>query len=88
MSQKMTVAAIAHRLRATREALQLTPSQFADGAGIKRNTYSQWEAAKGRPQLDQAMALCAKYRLTLDWIYFGNTDGLPMNLAREIAYAA
>lgn len=88
MSQKTSIAAIAHRLRVTREALQLTPSQFADGAGIKRNTYSQWEAAKGRPQLDQAMALCQKYRLTLDWIYFGVADGLPLNLAREVAYVA
>jgi transcriptional regulator with XRE-family HTH domain len=85
MPKSMTIEAIADRLAKTRKALGLTPSEFADGAGIKRNTYSQWESAKGRPQIDQAIALCKKYGLTLDWIYFGTPDGLPLRLAREVA---
>lgn len=88
MVKNMSIDAIAHRLKITREAMEMTKSEFADKAGIARNTYSQWEGAKGRPSLDQAIALCLRHGLTLDWIYFGNGEGLPLRLARGVGLVA
>lgn len=88
MPQDKTLQAIARRLELTREALGLSQSEFADKAGIARNTYNQWEKGKGRPQLDGAIALCSTYNLTLDWIYFGEMAGLPYQVAQKLVTAA
>ena len=88
MTSDKTLQAIAHRLEQTRSALGLTQSEFADKAGIARNTYNQWEKGKGRPQLDGAIALCSTYNLTLDWIYFGQMSGLPYQVAQKLVSAA
>jgi DNA-binding XRE family transcriptional regulator len=88
MNSEKTLQAIAHRLERTREALGLSQSEFADKAGIARNTYNQWEKGKGRPQLDGAIALCTAYGLTLDWIYFGQMAGLPYQTAQKLVTAA
>jgi transcriptional regulator with XRE-family HTH domain len=82
------IAAIAHRLRATRESLGLKPSEVCRAAGIAPNTYSQWESATGRPSLDQAMKLCDVFGVTLDWIYRGNRTGLPFQLASALTSKA
>lgn len=81
-----SVQSIAKRLRATRAALDdIKQAQFADGAGIARNTYNQWEKAKGRPSLDDAIKLADAYGLTLDWIYLGDASGLPLRIASRLA---
>jgi DNA-binding XRE family transcriptional regulator len=88
MSVRSSLPEIAKRLELTRTVLQLSQSEFADRAGIARNTYNQWEKAKGRPQLDGAMALCEAHGLTLDWIYFGEKSGLSYALAQKLNTAA
>ena len=81
---KRQLAQIAHRLRASQEALGLKSAEVCRMTGIKPNTYSQWLGAKGRPQLDEAMRLCDTFGYTLDWIYFGDPSGLPMGLASKL----
>ena len=73
--------AIAARLRATREAFGLGQNEFARRAGIASNTYNQYEQAKNLPRLDFANQLCDTYGITLDWIYRGDTAGLPLQIA-------
>lgn len=81
---------IAERLELTREALELTPSQFADEAGIGRSTYSNWvpkgnkTGERTRPGLPEAIKLCKRYHLTLDWIYLGRREALSYALMRKI----
>lgn len=82
-----SVQGIAHRLKATREALGLTQSEFCDLAGVARNTYNQWEKGVSRPELDKAMLLCEAHGLTLDWIYRGAVSHLPYALASKITPA-
>lgn len=82
-----SVAAIAARLIATREALGLNQAAFCTEAGIARNTYNQWEKAINRPQLDYAIQLCEKFGLTLDWIYRGIPSRLPHDIAMQLAAA-
>lgn len=76
---------IAKRLRATRDALDLSQVALCKAAGIKQSTYNQWERGKGRPCLDDAIKLCDALALTLDWIYFGDASGLPLRIASKIA---
>jgi len=80
----LSIDAIAHRLKATRLALGLNQVEFCKRAGIPTNTYNQYEKAKGRPSLDMALALCAAYKITLDWIYRGDASGLPHGIARSL----
>lgn len=77
--------AIARRLRATRAALAADNQQeFGDRAGISQSNYSQYENGHKRPSIDNAIALCDTYNLTLDWIYRGDPSGLPYKLANAI----
>lgn len=77
--------AIAARLRATREAFGLGQNEFARRAGIASNTYNQYEQAKNIPRLDFANQLCDTYGITLDWIYRGDTSGLPLQIANLLS---
>ncbi len=78
----MTMVKIGERLRLTRACYGLTQGEFAEGAGIARHTYNQYENGKKRPSLETATALCDAYGLTLDWIFHGRVEGLPHQLAR------
>ena len=79
---------IAARLIASREALGLSQADLCRRAGIARNTYNQWETAKGPPRIDQAMKLCDALGYTLDWIYRGDPSGLPYQMASSLAGAS
>ena len=76
--------AIGRRLQLTRRALGLTPGTFASGAGIPKNTYSQYESGTRTPALLFAVKLCDRFELTLDWIYRGDPSGLKYTLAEQI----
>lgn len=78
------VPAIAERLLQLRIALDMTQSEFCQVAGIAANTYNQWERGKGRPELDKAMNLCDAFSVTLDWLYRGETAGLPYGIAAKL----
>lgn len=82
------VQGIARRLKAAREAMGITAAELCRRTGIAPNTYSQWEAAKGRPELDQAKKLCKSLRWTLDYIYLGDPSGLPHGLAVKLGVGA
>ena len=83
-SSPTSIAQIAFRLRSTREALELTPTELCKQVGIRTNTWSQWENGKGRPELDKGLLLCDKLGVTLDWIYRGDPGGLPVRIASKL----
>ena len=76
--------AIADRLVATREALELRPVDVCRRLGVEANTLSQWESGDRRPNLDDMIRYCAEFRVTLDWIYLGDPSGLPLALAQKL----
>lgn len=79
-------ATIGARLRAVREALGYeNQKDFADKAGISPTAYNNWEVGYKRIGVDMAARLCSTYRITLDWIYFGDASGLPGNVAAKLA---
>lgn len=75
---------IAERLIAVRLANELEQSELCQSLNIQPNTYSQWESGKKRPNLDDAMRLCERFGVTLDWIYRGDPSGLPLRHADAI----
>lgn len=78
------MSAIGKRLELTRQVYGLAQGDFCAKAKIAPNTYNQYERGKKRPTVENAIALCDTYDLTLDWIYRGDPSGLRYNLADAI----
>lgn len=77
---------IAERLKWHREEIMgMGQVEYARSFGFKRGAYSLWEAGTHRLSLDGALALRNKYKLSLDFMYEGIDDALPMTL--RIAWA-
>lgn len=74
-------ADIAERLKWHREAVMgMKQDEYAVSIGHKRSALSLWEAGTHRLSLDGALALRNKYGLSLDFMYEGIDDALPMTL--------
>lgn len=74
-------ADIAERLRWHRDEITgLTQKDYAEKIGTKRPAYSQWEAGLQRLSLNGALSLRRTYGLSLDFLYEGIDDALPMTL--------
>ncbi len=76
--------AVGERLALTRSAFGLSQGAFAESAGIADNTYNQYEQGVRLPLVENALKLCERFDLTLDWIYRGDPSGLKYNLAERI----
>lgn len=79
-----SIDAMAARLKLTRAALGLSQAELCRRADLSRNTYNQWERGHGRPDVHYAMRLCDAFGITLDWIYRGQTFGLPSAVAEMV----
>lgn len=80
-SKPRPYADIAERLKWHREdVLGLKQAEYAESIGVKRSALSLWEAGTHRLSLDGALALRNKYGLSLDFMYEGVDDALPMTL--------
>ena len=71
---------IAERIKWHRDTVGLNQADYAASIGVKRSALSLWEAGTHRLSLDGALALRNKYGLSLDFMYEGIDDALPMTL--------
>lgn len=71
---------IAARIRWHRDLLGMTQKEYAEKIGQKRATINNWESGDYRLSLDGALALRKTYGLSLDFMYEGIADALPMTL--------
>jgi transcriptional regulator with XRE-family HTH domain len=78
---------IGERLRLLREVVGLDQRSFADRAGLAQSTYNQYEMGVRRPAIENAIALCEAYNVSLDWIYRGDLGGLRHQLALALSAA-
>ena len=77
--------AIGRRLLLTRQALGIdAQGEFARRAGIGVTAYNQYEMGRKRPSIENAVALCDAYHLTLDWLYRGDPSGLTYELGAAL----
>jgi len=75
---------VARRLMQLRELLDLDQVSFGERAGISQPRLSQYETGTRILSLRAALALCAAYRISLDWLYFGDPSGLPHWMAIKL----
>lgn len=81
MDGKKPYADIGLRLRWHRDLLGLDQAQFVKPMpSVKRAAYSNWEAGSTRLSLNGALEIRRTYGLSLDFMYEGNSDALPMSL--------
>lgn len=73
---------IAERLKWHRDLEGLSQLDYAATINTKRPAYSLWEAGTHRLSLDGALALRKRYKLSLDFMYEGIDDALPMTLRK------
>lgn len=79
-----SATAIGQRMLLTREALRLQQNEFAQIAGMLPNHLSEVEAGNKGIGIDKVRALKDAFGITLDWVYDGDMDGLPLKLANTI----
>lgn len=67
-----------------RNLLGLTQTEYVEKAGLKRAAVNNYESGDYQIGLSAARALRATYGLSLDFIYEGIADALPMNLRNAL----
>lgn len=77
-------ADIAARIKWHRNLEGLNQNDYAASANIKRSQLSNWETGQQRISIDGAMELRRTYGLSLDFIYEGIEDALPMTLRQAL----
>ena len=77
-----SIEAIADRLKRTREAMGFyNQAEWCRLVGIDTNAWNNYEKARNRISIDQAIKVCQATGVTTDWIYRGlMTAGLPANV--------
>jgi len=71
---------IAERLRWHRALEGMDQRDYAAKAGLKRSQLSNWESGDYRLSIDGARAIRKTYGLSLDFLYEGIDEALPMTL--------
>lgn len=75
---------IANRIKWHRALEGLKQEEYAERAGIKRSQLSNWESGQQRVSIDGALHLRQTYGLSLDFIYAGIDDTLPLALRQAL----
>lgn len=67
-----------------RHLLGFTQKEYAERAGLKRAALNNYESGDFQVGLSAARALRKTYGLSLDFIYEGEAEALPMNLRKAL----
>ncbi len=74
------------RLIATREVLNLKQVEMATRTKITPAALNHYETGKRPIDIAYAIDLCDRFKLTLDWLYRGDTSNLPKTLAVQVEH--
>lgn len=66
-----------NRLKMARQALGLSQKDLYDALGVGASTWHNWETGKRGPDPFVMVGLTKLHGIMLDWIYVGDTNGLP-----------
>jgi transcriptional regulator with XRE-family HTH domain len=69
---------IGDRLRWHRDLLGLSQDDYSKLIQTERPIYSHWETGRSRLSLDGALRIREKHGLTLDFLYTGDDNTLPL----------
>lgn len=76
---------IGQRLQALRETTGMSKTEFAAFCGFNYTRYVNWETGHRRMLPDEAVVLCEKLGVTLDFIYRGIEAQLPHSLVMALS---
>ncbi|KQI66947.1 hypothetical protein AN189_17980 [Loktanella sp. 3ANDIMAR09] len=79
-NDKYPYAEIGRRLRVLRETTGMNKADYAAICGYNYTRYINWESGHRRMMPDDAIILCEKFGVTLDFIYRGIEAQLPHSL--------
>lgn len=80
---------ISSRLIETRKALGFAEqAAFARELGIAKNTWNAFETGERRISAGAAFKLREKFRIPLDWTYYGDSRSLPEAVWEKIRKSA
>lgn len=79
--------AVGRRIEVLRQAFELSQSAMSRLVQTKPNTISQFESGISRPSNEVELRLKAVFEITIDWLRFGETSGLPNSLADKLMRA-
>jgi len=75
---------VAERLKALREALEMTKAEFADAIGVDRSSYTKIEKGE-KPLLPKsAYRIWKLYGVDMNYVYLGQVGGVPLNLSKRL----
>jgi transcriptional regulator with XRE-family HTH domain len=81
-----SATSVGARVVKLRNALRLTQVEFAKATDIGRPTISGIENGSLNLTVPQALGLCEKYQITLDWLYRGRLSSqVPPDIAKLLA---
>lgn len=75
---------VARRLKAVREELGMDQRAMAKWLDVGRTRYIGWERAANLPNERVMLVLCDRTGLTLDYVYRGRLDAVPLALAIRV----
>lgn len=79
---------LAHRVKTTREALDISAADLCKRINIKPNRWSQYESGERRITVQVANKLCDEFGLSLDWIFRADPAHLPHALRLKMPQVA
>jgi transcriptional regulator with XRE-family HTH domain len=78
---------IAYRMRLLRDALGMTQDSFSSMTGVGRTSIANYERAIRRPDIDEAIKICAATGVNLQWLYTGEMAAyLPGHIGERIRF--
>lgn len=80
MTTDRPFAEIGNRLAWHRQLTGMSQKDYAATIGAKRAIYSMWESGTARVSLDAALKIEHRHGLSLDFLYLGHEETLPMAL--------
>lgn len=80
---------IGARLKLLREAFGFEEAKaWCDHLGIATNAWNHWERGRRAITVEAALKVATKTGATLDWIYRGMEETLPVRVQRALGEAA
>lgn len=81
------MARVAKRLGRFMELRGIKPAEAAKFLGITTSKFQNWTGGRSYPNEYLITLFCARYGLTMDYLYRGVTFGLPGDVVDDLARA-
>lgn len=73
------------RLAAVRQLAGLTQTKLGDILNVGQSTVAKWESGERMADPSRMAAVCARFKVSMDFLYRGRLEGLAHGLAVTLA---